>query len=327
MWETRGLLPSAVELTRELLRCFLSDISPSNRRIMLSTIFVRLVNGFTDPFQKKKKYISINTMGNKLNIPPMFIQIRHDATHRELPSLNTLVKESKRALYWIGNIYWHFQYRQLIDRRVNLQTYILKFKKNLLSSLKNRIWSEDCVFSEFIPLFLSKIGTQIPQMKLTGSTISYIFQKIKKEWKIHLKILQKLFPSFTAEIIRIFYLKINSTAQPWKNALLICWHRYFFQKAKVLYTRLEIRSLLIYGLRICLDSSLKKLWLSQIIENVELILQQKISNENLVKQDVLEFLFLKKNNGLNINWFSANDASILWGTIQGSMEDTDIYYL
>lgn len=55
MWETRGTLPAAVELTREILRSFLSDASPSNRRIMLSNLFIRLVNGFADPFQKKKK--------------------------------------------------------------------------------------------------------------------------------------------------------------------------------------------------------------------------------------------------------------------------------
>lgn len=269
-------------------------------------------------------------MGKKLKIAAMFIQIRHDATHRKLPSLNTLEKESKRALYWIDNIYWRLQYHQLLDRRINIQAYVLKLKnrKNRLFSLKNKIWSEDCVFSEFIPLFLTKIGTQAPKIKLTGSTISYIFEKIEEGWKIHLKMLQKLFPSFTAEVLRIIYLEINSTSKPWKNALLICWHKYFLEKAKVLYTELEIRSLLIHGLRTCLDSSLKKLWLSQIIQNVLLTLDYHISLKKLLeKESNSEFLFFEVNNDLKISWSSANDASILWGTIQGSMQNVDIHYI
>jgi len=307
----------------------LSDVSCFNRRILISNLFIRLVNGFIDSSQKTKRNMPISLIGKMLNVPPMFIQIRHDATHRRLPSLKTLEKELQRSLTWLKNVYWHPQYLQLVGRRVNIQMFILKLeKKNYPVNLSFKIWSEDCVFSEFIPLFLKEIATYTPRLKLTSSTISNVFKTIEKKWNLHLKLLQKLFPSFTAELIRTLYLEIKFMTTPWKNALLICWHKYFFEEAKILYTNLEIQFLILTGIGILMKTSSAKIWISEIIRNIKSIYPEQLALIKILKKELsLNYLF----HGLDVkfkdSWFLASDATILWGTIQGPLENLDVYYL
>lgn len=41
-----------------------------------------------------------------LGLPASFVELRHEATHRELPSLIVLRNAAQRSLEWLWNYYW-----------------------------------------------------------------------------------------------------------------------------------------------------------------------------------------------------------------------------
>jgi len=45
-------------------------------------------------------------LAQSLNLPPCFVEIRHAATHQELPSLAILRDMSQRALEWLRDNFW-----------------------------------------------------------------------------------------------------------------------------------------------------------------------------------------------------------------------------
>lgn len=42
----------------------------------------------------------------EVGIPASFVELRHEATHRDMPSLVTLQRASQRALDWLWQFYW-----------------------------------------------------------------------------------------------------------------------------------------------------------------------------------------------------------------------------
>ncbi|CAL5428179.1 unnamed protein product [Camellia sinensis] len=144
VWRSRGCLPIVIEVTASIVeiqqkdpffRVDLGDDALDSEE-MLTMLYcmaiVRLVNGVVEKTRKKTE-VSIAEAADAINIPRMLIDIRHEGSHRDLPSLRLVrlasikvYKVSKRrkriadkdqsrnfgtsgALDWLKSYYWELQ--------------------------------------------------------------------------------------------------------------------------------------------------------------------------------------------------------------------------
>ena len=118
-WSCRGRVPLSVQITAQLLRIRLSDDvdpmrDPDVLRLAYGMALVRLVNGIVEPEQRTKTYASsVADTAERLGLPRWFVDIRHDATHTNLPSLSTLRMAAETALGWLMSHYWDRQAEHL----------------------------------------------------------------------------------------------------------------------------------------------------------------------------------------------------------------------
>ena len=66
----------------------------------------RFVTGLLDSHQTAKRKISMYALARTLGLPASYVELRHQATHEELPSLQKLRSAARRALAWIWERYW-----------------------------------------------------------------------------------------------------------------------------------------------------------------------------------------------------------------------------
>ncbi|PYI14041.1 Metallo-hydrolase/oxidoreductase [Aspergillus violaceofuscus CBS 115571] len=108
-WKLRGNLPHPVEATALLTDAILHDDAQKNSifsiRATYAAAFCRFVTGLVD----SKLGGVRRTMFQRaldLGLPASFVELRHEATHRELPSLTVLRNASQRSLEWLWDYYW-----------------------------------------------------------------------------------------------------------------------------------------------------------------------------------------------------------------------------
>jgi hypothetical protein len=76
--------------------CMLIDCSAH----LSDVVFSRFVNGLVDPAQQGLYARSIATIAHQLDLPIFFVQLRHSATHEDLPNLEVLRSGGKQVVYW-----------------------------------------------------------------------------------------------------------------------------------------------------------------------------------------------------------------------------------
>jgi ribosomal biogenesis protein LAS1 len=100
-WKAITSLPHALESTLSLLVVIVQDnapiLAPSHLslRQSYSAAIIRLVNGLVDPLQLGAYARSIASIANQLGLPPWIVELRHAATHEDLPSIE-LLREAAR---------------------------------------------------------------------------------------------------------------------------------------------------------------------------------------------------------------------------------------
>lgn len=100
-WKFMGSLPFALEATLSLLAAIQADTkqtTPSlSRRNGYSLAIVRFVNGLVDPLQSGPQARSIAAIATQIGIPLSLVELRHAATHEELPSLVALRQATREV--------------------------------------------------------------------------------------------------------------------------------------------------------------------------------------------------------------------------------------
>ena len=94
-----------------------SQQSESTLRLSYAMTLTRLVNGICDQSQKGKFAVSVQTLATQLDVPRTLVDIRHDSTHNQLPSIQRLRKASEDAIEWLEVKYWERQ-KQKLERVV-----------------------------------------------------------------------------------------------------------------------------------------------------------------------------------------------------------------
>ncbi|RKP02506.1 hypothetical protein CXG81DRAFT_17866 [Caulochytrium protostelioides] len=115
VWASRTKLPHALRATAEFLEIDLIDgcggwlpstLSDSALRQLYAFAIVRLVNGFTDLLQRGQFAMSVRRLAATIAMPLVFVEIRHEATHGDLPPLAALREVARDALLWLKTRYW-----------------------------------------------------------------------------------------------------------------------------------------------------------------------------------------------------------------------------
>jgi hypothetical protein len=115
VWCIRGNAPPAIESTRNLLE--IKQILGANRQLeyprtvqlALAAAIVRFVNENVDPEQQGVYAQPVSFLASRMGIPRLLVDIRHAATHDELPSLELLQIGMELALEWLLANYWRPQ--------------------------------------------------------------------------------------------------------------------------------------------------------------------------------------------------------------------------
>lgn len=117
MWRIRGRLPHSVESTAQLLEIiFLHKTSgrmEMELRLQYSLVVVRAVNGLVDPSQQGVFAESVFSIAQTIGLPGWIVELRHDATHNQLPSLSVLESAARRLIHWYYENYWQMQSQHL----------------------------------------------------------------------------------------------------------------------------------------------------------------------------------------------------------------------
>ncbi|KAL5205392.1 hypothetical protein ABZP36_033601 [Zizania latifolia] len=132
-WRSRGSLPVPVDVTAAFVEIRLRD--PFFRNVMASDdeleseemlamlysmAIMRLVNGFVENPHKKTGY-SISELSEAVGIPRVLVDIRHESSHRSLPSLRLLRLAAIKAFDWLKCIYWDSQTNAVPDFQLELR--------------------------------------------------------------------------------------------------------------------------------------------------------------------------------------------------------------
>ncbi|TAQ90609.1 hypothetical protein B7494_g1074 [Chlorociboria aeruginascens] len=64
------------------------------------------VTGLLDGYQDKRRKLSMYSIAKSIGLPATYVELRHQATHEELPSLPKLRTAAQKALSWIWGYYW-----------------------------------------------------------------------------------------------------------------------------------------------------------------------------------------------------------------------------
>lgn len=86
----------------------------------------RFVTGFCDIEQNTGHKRNMYEVAEVLNMPASFVELRHEATHEELPSLLRLSRNTELALDWL----WHHFWGKIEDPSASVQA---KKTQNLLN--------------------------------------------------------------------------------------------------------------------------------------------------------------------------------------------------
>ncbi|KIM47925.1 hypothetical protein M413DRAFT_7067 [Hebeloma cylindrosporum] len=110
-WKAVTPIPHALESTLALLVVVVQD----SQRAPIPAIFfrqsyaaaiIRLVNGLVDPLQVSTYARSITSIAQQLGIPSWLVELRHAATHEDLPSLDLLREAARQAMAWLLQNYF-----------------------------------------------------------------------------------------------------------------------------------------------------------------------------------------------------------------------------
>ncbi|XP_034551867.1 ribosomal biogenesis protein LAS1L [Notolabrus celidotus] len=113
-WKARyaNSTPVAVECTGDLVRCQVLDrsgqLDGDDLVLLYGAALVRFVNLITER-QQGKTARPLRRLAGNLNIPEWVVDLRHNFTHRKLPTLKWCRKGCKVVLDWLQQEYWSRQ--------------------------------------------------------------------------------------------------------------------------------------------------------------------------------------------------------------------------
>ncbi|XP_073126980.1 uncharacterized protein [Henckelia pumila] len=198
-WRSRSCIPVQVEVTASIIEnqqkdpYFRHDLNESARQseealsMQYCMAIMRLVNGIIEKTRRKND-ISIGEAADAIGIPRTLIDIRHEGSHRDLPSLKLLRGASEKALDWLISYYWEPQEKVIPDQNIE--------KENMEKKIKHRLQKVALCENAKIAV---KASNSSPEGKCFKSQV----RKLKNR---HSKLLKKvllLYSSFSSQVAHV----------------------------------------------------------------------------------------------------------------------------
>lgn len=118
VWKCRVMerLPTAIESTSVLIKAeiefeqmTLTHEAELYLRNMYSMALIRFVNHITERGQQYTYARPVHIVAAEFGVPEWIVELRHEATHGALPSLNALRAAAKWAIFWLKEQFWDHQ--------------------------------------------------------------------------------------------------------------------------------------------------------------------------------------------------------------------------
>lgn len=150
-WRARGPIPHYIDITAQLIQFYEKYLfldknyierakSEEEMKHEGASIIIRFVNGIVDANQKGSVADSVTFIANKVGLHRMFVDIRHDGTHNDLPSWEILGLAVSNAIDYLSETYWKDQLEKL--EKVKTRTNEFKLKE-ILKPFKNLFISNE----------------------------------------------------------------------------------------------------------------------------------------------------------------------------------------
>jgi len=107
-------------------------------RYEMSAIVIRFVNGIVDPEQKSERVTSISRLATTLDLDRSLVDLRHGATHNELPSFEALCGSLFVILEWVETYFWSVQLRAVNQRIVAMNRALQAYQHALRTILQEQ---------------------------------------------------------------------------------------------------------------------------------------------------------------------------------------------
>lgn len=267
VWKCRiqHKLSTAIELSSQLISTLLfykrvqgskenTDLQIS-LQLSVAMAVIRFVNLMTENKQKKLYAQPVHTVAEELGIPEWLVNLRHDATHSNMPSLNLLYKGLVFAICWLKEEFWEQQLKLDQSEKIgsdkeetDISNLLIQYKqeRSIVTKYKGSNQSNfNAVFNELKAKFLTnKFGN----LKILVEGFSKVDEEIEKQlqnsiksneltllsscidfWLPVLKFIQseQLLPHFILHMAE-FVTEQNSL----KDLYLICWINSFLKAFK-----------------------------------------------------------------------------------------------
>lgn len=119
-WRSRAQLPVAINATAQLAELQLHEelaehhhhaVGVGSRShmelsLLLASVVVRCVNGLVDASQTGAYAMPVSALAQRIGIPLWIVDLRHESTHNQLPSLPVLRFAAQHLLAWLRTNYW-----------------------------------------------------------------------------------------------------------------------------------------------------------------------------------------------------------------------------
>ncbi|KAN0138473.1 Las1-like domain containing protein [Lactarius tabidus] len=190
-WKFMTPLPHALESLLSILvaihqeSTYIAGTSSSlSLRQSYATAIIRLVNGLVDPLQLGTYARSISSIAAQIGLPAWLVELRHAATHEDLPSLELLRDGAKECLSWLLHNYFlptlnpaHAPPRPLLTLRLRPAEPLLRRYKNLCKKSLARGDDEASLHSvrreEDVRTVLREIERWLAEARVTGATTAH----------------------------------------------------------------------------------------------------------------------------------------------------------
>lgn len=108
-YQVRGHLPASIHLTALVVAARHNDVPQNDLYAIRQTYamaIIRLVNEILDSAQIGRVAAPLHALARDLKLPSSFVELRHAATHEEMPTIYLLRDMSLRAMDWLWDAYW-----------------------------------------------------------------------------------------------------------------------------------------------------------------------------------------------------------------------------
>jgi hypothetical protein len=192
-WSERGRTPRAVLSTAELVAA--QDAAAGEReertaRLVVGMAVVRMVNSTVDPWQRAYFALSVQRLALQLHLPRMLVDLRHAASHADLPSLAVLLPAAAVALRWLDEWYWQPQAYRAEHTRDEISQLVCAYRDDagavpseapaLRSLLKVSVAAAIAVYA--VPALLT-LNCLVPDALLARAPVSALPHELVVHWR------------------------------------------------------------------------------------------------------------------------------------------------